>query len=714
LSESLYLGSRFSIDRAVEVESVGGHIEGLEGDLFAAIVSLTNSIAMPSGSPFDASTVATTLFTAPTPSDDILVPLSATLNPGHYALVFGSGQFGASSSGYGGMPTDNVDFPGRSSYFQWQYNEWKAYPGSGLRFMVMGKVIGGPGPAPKYETLVLQPPGFEDSSLADNSEDGQVGVGFFTRGPFDRRALLWQGTAEIAINLHPAGFQYSEAYAIDGTSQVGVAYNDQYADDSHAMLWHGTAESAIDLHPPGFRASRAIGVLGSSQFGVGRLQDSLPFGYATHALLWHGTAESVVDLHPTGFDSSTITDITETSQAGYGSRANVEHALLWHGTAQSVVNLHPAGFGRSRANALSEETQVGFGEDSGGGNRHALLWHGTAQSVVDLHPAGYASSTADFVSGNLQIGSGQPTDGGRDALLWRGTAESVISLTPTGYDESQVNDVSGDYQVGFAANQGTTHAMMWNGTAESAIDLHDFLPLQGAVNSVAASIAANGEIVGWFSYRAGNNSYNSPVLWKLALQPLPGDYNENGTVDAADYVLWRNTLGDSGTGLPADGNGNGEIEPGDYDFWRANFGQIAATTITATTPASEEIPEPSGITLLMAAALWALLCLRCKRIRRGCAHIIVSVAAIHASSNARAVEYSFISVADTTTTAPSGTFSNFLSNDYDPPAISGTNVAFIANYDGDTQSGVFRGSGQSISHPTGLCRCVPHQVRCGW
>ena len=46
---------------------------------------------------------------------------------------------------------------------------------------------------------------------------------------------------------------------------------------------------------------------------------------------------------------------------------------------------------------------------------------------------------------------------------------------------------------------------------------------------------------------------------------LPGDYNHNGIVDAADYVVWRDTLGQSGTGLAADGNGNHQIDSGDYD-----------------------------------------------------------------------------------------------------------------------------------------------------
>jgi serralysin len=57
-----------------------------------------------------------------------------------------------------------------------------------------------------------------------------------------------------------------------------------------------------------------------------------------------------------------------------------------------------------------------------------------------------------------------------------------------------------------------------------------------------------------------------------------GDYNRNGVVDAADYVLWRNTLGSvvpptSG----ADGNGDGVVSSADYNVWRANFGRTFGT-----------------------------------------------------------------------------------------------------------------------------------------
>ena len=40
------------------------------------------------------------------------------------------------------------------------------------------------------------------------------------------------------------------------------------------------------------------------------------------------------------------------------------------------------------------------------------------------------------------------------------------------------------------------------------------------------------------------------------------DYNGNGKIDAADYNVWRDTLGLPGTGLAADGNANGWASPG--------------------------------------------------------------------------------------------------------------------------------------------------------
>ena len=71
---------------------------------------------------------------------------------------------------------------------------------------------------------------------------------------------------------------------------------------------------------------------------------------------------------------------------------------------------------------------------------------------------------------------------------------------------------------------------------------------------------------------------NRGAVYVLFLKPanLAGDYNLNGTVDAADYTLWRDTLGAIVTPFSgADGSGNGVVDQADYDVWKAHFGQTA-------------------------------------------------------------------------------------------------------------------------------------------
>ena len=86
---------------------------------------------------------------------------------------------------------------------------------------------------------------------------------------------------------------------------------------------------------------------------------------------------------------------------------------------------------------------------------------------------------------------------------------------------------------------------------------------------------------------------------------LPGDYNNNGIVDAADYVMWRDTLGQTGTDLAADGNSNHQIDAGDYDVWRAHFGQTAGSGADASAKAA--VPEPATLMLIiLVAAGWSL------------------------------------------------------------------------------------------------------------
>jgi hypothetical protein len=71
-----------------------------------------------------------------------------------------------------------------------------------------------------------------------------------------------------------------------------------------------------------------------------------------------------------------------------------------------------------------------------------------------------------------------------------------------------------------------------------------------------------------------------------------GDYNGNGIVDQADYVVWRNTLNQTGVGLAADGNANGLIDAGDYSVWRSHLGNRSGSG-AGTSLVDSSAPEPS-------------------------------------------------------------------------------------------------------------------------
>lgn len=82
---------------------------------------------------------------------------------------------------------------------------------------------------------------------------------------------------------------------------------------------------------------------------------------------------------------------------------------------------------------------------------------------------------------------------------------------------------------------------------------------------------------------------------------VPGDYNGDLVVDAADYTVWRDALNTSVTpGTGADGTGPGGIPDGfidelDYAFWKQRFGNTAGSGAVA----QQQVPEPSTAILLL-------------------------------------------------------------------------------------------------------------------
>ncbi|MEX0610829.1 MAG: hypothetical protein WD738_05440 [Pirellulales bacterium] len=219
------------------------------------------------------------------------------------------------------------------------------------------------------------------------------------------------------------------------------------------------------------------------------------------------------------------------------------------------------------------------------GNQHLRLQSGAAlfsdaTISVDLFneggvvnpgfSAGVLTIDGDFTqqSGILNIELGGASAGEFDVLTVAGTAKLGDTLAITLIDS-------------FAPAAGDAFDILDWGSLTGTFDTLQLPALAGSLNWDTSQL-----------YTAGVLAVVAPVLL--------GDYNRNGIVDAADYVVWRKTLGQTGAGLAADGNSNGQIDPGDYDVWRGHFGQTAGSGAgTLSLPAA---PEPSAVTLLFLAA----------------------------------------------------------------------------------------------------------------
>jgi beta-glucanase (GH16 family) len=89
-----------------------------------------------------------------------------------------------------------------------------------------------------------------------------------------------------------------------------------------------------------------------------------------------------------------------------------------------------------------------------------------------------------------------------------------------------------------------------------------------------------------------------------------GDYNGDGSVDAADYVVWQDSVGQNGIGLPADGSGNGTVDQADYTMWSKNFGMEGGSGSQFATA----VPEPcsSGLAALALMRAFGFRKARCQ------------------------------------------------------------------------------------------------------
>lgn len=160
VSEDSWLGARFELDQTYRITDIGGHVKsssspeefGYEDrSVFAAIVPVSESTGFPSDMLLSEAVFAT-VFEAPFNDvgpypyqvPDTVIGTDFVLEAGSYALVFGSGLFGATGGGWMPLRSSMMDLPW---YFgTWPEHEFKNIEREQLvRFFVHGEVIPAPG-----------------------------------------------------------------------------------------------------------------------------------------------------------------------------------------------------------------------------------------------------------------------------------------------------------------------------------------------------------------------------------------------------------------------------------------------------------------------------------------------------------------------------------------------------------------------------------------
>jgi serralysin len=166
-------------------------------------------------------------------------------------------------------------------------------------------------------------------------------------------------------------------------------------------------------------------------------------------------------------------------------------------------------------------------------------------------------------------------------------------LTPRGGVFTQTNETDLNPPTTFNANNRNDLVLTLFGT--------DGTTQLASVNDTGAGLAETLSgftlpSAGQYFVRVTGTTADAVQLYDLNLSiaapitVLAGDYNHDGIVNAADYSVWRDELGRTGSGLAADGNGDNIVDATDYTIWQTHFGQTGSGSGSL---AATNVPEPS-------------------------------------------------------------------------------------------------------------------------
>jgi Domain of unknown function (DUF1929) len=281
--------------------------------------------------------------------------------------------------------------------------------------------------------------------------------------------------------------------------------------------------------------------------------------------------------------------------------------------------------------SLGGSGQFGF-NDSSGQIALAEIWDPETEVITPVDSAssvyrGYHSTALLLPDGRVLVTGGnhdQPLPGGGTQYVEQKSAEiysppylfkgdrPMVTSAPQSAEVGEVffvetPDAASIIDALIVVPGAVTHAQNWTQRANHL----DFAAVDGGLNITLPS-NPNAAPPGYYMlFLVNENGVPSIAEWlraDVAAPSLTGDYNGNGIVDAADYTVWRDMLGQSGAGLAADGDLDLDVDASDYGIWKQNFGATAGSGAGATGSASASVPEPGtccmSLLAIMALSNW--------------------------------------------------------------------------------------------------------------
>ncbi len=152
VDSNVYAAVRFQLHQSVITSQIGGHFVGeASGTFFGAVVRLDNASDVPDSRDFSTSDfLGSTVIDFPISSGEVFGDLALSLDPGWYALVFGSGLFGATAPGASVRNGTDIGSP---SFLMLQPNTPTGWTNittlPNQRYVITGRIV------PESSTVIL-------------------------------------------------------------------------------------------------------------------------------------------------------------------------------------------------------------------------------------------------------------------------------------------------------------------------------------------------------------------------------------------------------------------------------------------------------------------------------------------------------------------------------------------------------------------------------